>query len=79
MAKSGKILETREYGKEESEEEDQEKEVASVIFMSRPRSKESRSTKRKRKTEEGCPSTEVMSDENLNLRCFWRARGLQLT
>ena len=51
------MLEVREQGKPESEEEGPEKEAASVMIVSTPPNKESRSRERKREMEEGSPST----------------------
>ena len=77
-AKKGrKVLETREQGRQESGEE----EAASVMIVSTPPNKESRSMKRKREIEEVSPSTEAVSEANLKdtSRWFWQDGRLQLT
>ena len=59
------MLDARGQGRQESGEEGQEKEAASVMIVSIPPGKQPRSRKRKREMEEGSPSAEALSEAKL--------------
>ena len=65
MIEKTNILKVREWGKQESEMRDLEKEVESVMVVTTPPSKGIRSRKRKRETEEASPSADAVSEKNL--------------
>ena len=65
MIEKTNILKVREWGKQESEMRDLDKEVESVMVVTTPPSKGIRSRKRKRETEEASPSADAVSEKNL--------------
>ena len=65
MIKDTNIFNAREGGWQESEKRDLDKEVESVMVVATPPSKDIRSRKRKRETEEATPSADAVSEKNL--------------
>ena len=65
IIKNINILKAREGERQESEKQDLDKEVESVMIVATPPSKGIISRKRKRETEEASPSVDVVSEKNL--------------